>query len=930
MDQVRDLGLGPVDGEDDAAEGGEEDDGEDAAVAKDSEKPVKSSRSRTWSGNLGGKLPAINGNENLPARSRSASEQAFSAGDLAGAAKPRPFRPPRGLEVRERPDGSVHVQGLTKLNAADVNDIRRIIDRGQARRATAQTALNVQSSRSHTVFSVYLPGTLKQDGTSSSGVYLSFVDLAGSERLAKSKAEGVRFQEAMSINSSLTALGKVVLALASDPKTVKHVPYRDSKLTRILSPSLGGGTQVALLATVNPRVEDYEESLNTLSFADRCKNVARQPQVSYISARNNQKQRISDLQAEVANLKDALKKAQDFKGGSGQGPGAARAMDSIDVAIAEALAKKGGDRASGDRANPGGLSKVPSTVAIAAGKAAPSEIGGNGGDQTLKKSPKSQKQSAKDAAEIEELMHIQEDRNRQAKSKEKYDAKIQALEKESEQVAKMDNGRVAQVASLEDRKAALMEELQKAEEMLKQLVKDRERELGDELHIYREKEHASADDGGLLAIHQGLRKGLQIGEQKISAAEEKRREQEENHLEHVRLMKEKLENQLEELKKKMHKELYKRSDENAHLEKELAQLEAQDRLETKAIEDEISSIYDMVFELARLCMDVENGEFPTIRQGDGLRSAMIPEGHVPPEPDAQSHPKLLETLAKAERKVLALQMTIQKPFPVAGRLRRLVAAATGVFDGIDTGEESSCSSATATATVSCQPSGRVVTGNLDPEDRLGYLRPVAKTASPREGRIGSDLSVLGETWSPDHFVERFLRIDDIQQAERFLSQLTPARLREINLRMRTKAIEVFPISKERVALIREVKHGLEDEATGRYIRELEKKRSVCRANYADAIERVRRLRIDLEIRRCSLSTRSSTPFSSRPGSANASRQRTPSKGNAAADARQSSRPSTAQRIAAEVKSKFQSSNAGRSGAMGTAATTTRLQRHQEG
>ncbi|CAE7273446.1 Kif21b, partial [Symbiodinium necroappetens] len=132
----------------------------------------------------------------------------------------------------------------------------------------------------------------------------------------------------MAINTSLTALGKVVLALASDPKVVRHVPYRDSKLTRILSTSLR--TQVSILATIHPRVEDYEESLNTLSFADRCKNVARQPQVKYVTASGTQKAKIADLQRQVADLKEKLREVHASR--------KAAKTDDVDDAIAQALA----------------------------------------------------------------------------------------------------------------------------------------------------------------------------------------------------------------------------------------------------------------------------------------------------------------------------------------------------------------------------------------------------------------------------------------------------------------------------------------------------------------------------------------------------------------------------------------------------------------
>ena len=136
---------------------------------------------------------------------------------------------------------------------------------------------------------------------------LNLVDLAGSERLSKSKSEGTRFAEAVTINSSLSALGRVVLALANNPRDVKYVPYRDAKLTRVLQHSLGGNSFTTLLCCINPGFANYDESLNSLCFADRCRNMENRPTINYLDpVKTGGDRRVRRLLAEIADLKGQL------------------------------------------------------------------------------------------------------------------------------------------------------------------------------------------------------------------------------------------------------------------------------------------------------------------------------------------------------------------------------------------------------------------------------------------------------------------------------------------------------------------------------------------------------------------------------------------------------------------------------------------------
>ena len=148
------------------------------------------------------------------------------------------------------------------IPVTSLEEIMSIISLGLRVRATHETKMNATSSRSHTIFSINVVQREKSTQNAISG-NLHLVDLAGSERLKKSESQGIRLKEALHINSSLTCLGKVIMAL--DPTSVNnHIPYRESKLTRILQNSLGGNSYTSVLAAIHPHQSHYEECLSTL------------------------------------------------------------------------------------------------------------------------------------------------------------------------------------------------------------------------------------------------------------------------------------------------------------------------------------------------------------------------------------------------------------------------------------------------------------------------------------------------------------------------------------------------------------------------------------------------------------------------------------------------------------------------------------------
>mgnify|MGYP001066639753 FL=1 len=211
--------------------------------------------------------------------------------------------PLRSLEIRQNANNTVYVKNLSIIQVNSVDEVFAIINAGASKRATFETQMNEYSSRSHTVFSIRVVQSDPRDEhrPPMSGI-LNLVDLAGSERLKRSESEGQRLKEAVVINKSLSALGNVILGI--DRKD-KHIPYRDSKLTRILQDSLGGNSYTSLLATVTPSASNYEESLASLLFALRCKNVQNQPRVNYLDMTAKQQESlIAKLQEEIASLRE--------------------------------------------------------------------------------------------------------------------------------------------------------------------------------------------------------------------------------------------------------------------------------------------------------------------------------------------------------------------------------------------------------------------------------------------------------------------------------------------------------------------------------------------------------------------------------------------------------------------------------------------------
>ncbi|CAK9323030.1 unnamed protein product [Citrullus colocynthis] len=214
------------------------------------------------------------------------------------------------LPLMEDGKGGVLVRGLEEEIVTSASEIFSLLERGSAKRRTAETLLNKQSSRSHSLFSITIhikEATPEGEELIKCGK-LNLVDLAGSENISRSGAREGRAREAGEINKSLLTLGRVINALVEH---LGHIPYRDSKLTRLLRDSLGGRTKTCIIATVSPAVHCLEETLSTLDYAHRAKNIKNKPEVNQKMMKSTL---IKDLYGEIDRLKAEVYAAREKNG----------------------------------------------------------------------------------------------------------------------------------------------------------------------------------------------------------------------------------------------------------------------------------------------------------------------------------------------------------------------------------------------------------------------------------------------------------------------------------------------------------------------------------------------------------------------------------------------------------------------------------------
>lgn len=219
------------------------------------------------------------------------------------------------LIIREDSNNKISVSNLSRHRPESVEEVMHLIMAGNANRTSSPTEANATSSRSHAVLQINIDqknrtGDIKEEHTFAT---LSIIDLAGSERAAATKNRGARLNEGANINKSLLALGNCINALC-DPRRRNHIPYRDSKLTRLLKFSLGGNCKTVMIVCVSPSSQHYDETLNTLKYADRAKEIKtklirNQHNLdrhvgSYLKMITEQKQEIEELRARENQIVD--------------------------------------------------------------------------------------------------------------------------------------------------------------------------------------------------------------------------------------------------------------------------------------------------------------------------------------------------------------------------------------------------------------------------------------------------------------------------------------------------------------------------------------------------------------------------------------------------------------------------------------------------
>ncbi|XP_057404759.1 kinesin-like protein KIF27 isoform X3 [Balaenoptera acutorostrata] len=221
----------------------------------------------------------------------------------------------KDLHIREDEKGNTVIVGAKECQVESADEVMSLLEMGNAARHTGTTQMNEHSSRSHAIFTISLRQVAKNKETAEDGSWYShqhivskfhFVDLAGSERVTKTGNTGERFKESIQINSGLLALGNVISALGDPRRKSSHIPYRDAKITRLLKDSLGGSAKTVMITCVSPSSSDFDESLNSLKYANRAHNIRNKPTLNF----SPESDRMGEMEFEIKLLREALQSQQ--------------------------------------------------------------------------------------------------------------------------------------------------------------------------------------------------------------------------------------------------------------------------------------------------------------------------------------------------------------------------------------------------------------------------------------------------------------------------------------------------------------------------------------------------------------------------------------------------------------------------------------------
>ncbi|XP_042636611.1 kinesin-like protein KIF27 [Orycteropus afer afer] len=221
----------------------------------------------------------------------------------------------KDLHIREDEKGNTVIVGAKECPVESADEVMSLLEMGNAARHTGTTQMNEHSSRSHAIFTISICQVEKNMEAAEDGSWQSprhivskfhFVDLAGSERVTKTGNTGERFKESIQINSGLLALGNVISALGDPRRKSSHIPYRDAKITRLLKDSLGGSAKTVMITCVSPSSSDFDESLNSLKYANRARNIRNKPTVNF----SPESDRMDEMEFEIKLLREALQSQQ--------------------------------------------------------------------------------------------------------------------------------------------------------------------------------------------------------------------------------------------------------------------------------------------------------------------------------------------------------------------------------------------------------------------------------------------------------------------------------------------------------------------------------------------------------------------------------------------------------------------------------------------
>lgn len=227
--------------------------------------------------------------------------------------------PRNGLALRKDEKNRITVPGLTEVEPSDASAIHSAVEEGNKRRRTEMTNANQTSSRSHAVLQINVRVRPREAGLEEevSVATLSIIDLAGSERAAATSNLGARMKEGSSINKSLLSLGNCINALCQPKTSNRHIPYRDSKLTRLLEFSLGGNCKTCMIVCISPSSVHYDDTQNTLKYANRAKQIKTAVSRNAYSVQTHVKQYVQKI-AELSETVASLQRKLDAKADSDQ------------------------------------------------------------------------------------------------------------------------------------------------------------------------------------------------------------------------------------------------------------------------------------------------------------------------------------------------------------------------------------------------------------------------------------------------------------------------------------------------------------------------------------------------------------------------------------------------------------------------------------